>query len=233
MKVNNLDNKNSFNARCKAIKYGQDVVHSINTELPHFRLTLHRKIFNNLYNRKIYKENAEHDKLISIINNLLDEFFVLRKNLHKNIFNVFELIKKHKLGNCWEDSLLAGIILRINGYKNIYTAELQKGEVGIDHIVCIYNKDDSPIVSNNIHNNKTIVLDAWSGIVDFAGNYFNKIHNNVISEELEIPQEGKFYLKNLQKIKINNALKEKVHKNYPKLIIQNNDVKKTKTDLRK
>ena len=221
MRIDYLQNNKSFNSRCKAIKDGQKVVRAINAEVPHVRLSLHTRIFEKILDREIYDEYEKQSQMISVVNNMINEFISLRNYFDNGKDNLFEFIKKYKVGNCWEDSQLAALIMNYNGYNNVYVANFEKNGLDVDHVVCLYNKDDSPIKDCKIINNKTIVLDAWSGIVDFAGNYFSKLHDKFMAEPLNCPKDGTFMFTEISRVKLKSDTKDVLDEKFPKLQLKN------------
>ena len=58
-------------------------------------------------------------------NNNFIENFRLRAETGLDLFrNIIEILKNHKIGNCYEKARLAEIIGKINGEENIYTAKI-------------------------------------------------------------------------------------------------------------
>lgn len=93
-------------------------------------------------------------------------------------------VKKKKVGNCFEDAMLAELIGHINGQDNIHIGNLfvkkqrVKKTKALDHAVAFIT--DKNINNNNEYkfkNKEAIIIDPWLNIVDFAGNYFTKLKN--------------------------------------------------------
>ena len=93
-------------------------------------------------------------------------------------------IKKKKVGNCFEDAVLAELIGHVNGQDNIHMGNIYikkqnvESEKSIDHAVAfITNKKISKDNSYKLKGKEAIIIDPWLNIVDFAGNYYTKIRN--------------------------------------------------------
>lgn len=117
--------------------------------------------------------------------------------------NVIQWFKNKKRLNCHEESILAQIIGKINGIKNIYTARIfinknsSCPEQRLGHIVAVitdivFEKDKK----YKFKNNEAIILDPWLGITEYAGEYFSKLRNefghifpHLISNEKPIPKD--------------------------------------------
>ena len=95
------------------------------------------------------------------------------KNNVENVQNLFDFVNKTHLGNCGEYANSILPILKMNGIKNAYTTTLKNGNK-VDHEICIFNRDGSKF-DGKIKNNKTIIVDAWLGVVDFAHNALKEI----------------------------------------------------------
>ena len=93
-------------------------------------------------------------------------------------------IKKNKVGNCFEDAMLAELVGHINGQDNIHMGNILvkkqnvKKQISIDHAVAfITNKKIRSDKDYTFKNKEAVIIDPWLNIVDFAGNYFTKIKN--------------------------------------------------------
>ncbi len=93
-------------------------------------------------------------------------------------------VKKKKVGNCFEDAMLAELIGHINGQDNIHMGNIYvkkqnvQNQKSIGHAVAfITNKKISKDHSYKLKGKEAIIIDPWLNIVDYAGNYFTKIRN--------------------------------------------------------
>lgn len=101
-------------------------------------------------------------------------------------FEQFKIIidnfKNHHLGNCYESAILAQIIGKINGQKNIYPAQLyftkdsSEKKIQFDHAVAvIIDKAFDKNYKYQFKNKDAIIVDPWLGVTEFAGEYINKL----------------------------------------------------------
>lgn len=91
-------------------------------------------------------------------------------------------MQEKRVGNCIEDALLAQLIGKLNGQKNIYVGNIvvEKERVekkkNIDHAVAfVTNKKIKSGEEYSFKNKDAIIIDPWLNLVDFAGDYFTKI----------------------------------------------------------
>ena len=179
----------NFTGRCPAIRKGQWASHCINSFLPHESVTRYQPLINHIEVVKKYEHPFEHNfqlypkKVLDIINKrriLNDKIFEAREDFvsipaygsYRYATSAIEQLQATRLGNCHENAQAAEAILRANGVKNPATAHIYLGGHNIDHVVCVFNRDGSKVTT--IKNNKTIIVDPWIGIVDFANNAIMK-----------------------------------------------------------
>lgn len=122
------------------------------------------------------------------ITNVLEKYMVCSDKLNQNrnisgnrlgirsAQKLLNFVQNSHIGNCGEYAESIALILNMNGIKNAYFTTIKAGEKNIKHEVCIFNADGSPF-NGKVINNKTIIVDAWSGIVDFANNALKSIKN--------------------------------------------------------
>ena len=67
-------------------------------------------------------------------------------------------IKKNKVGNCGEATLLTAIAAKVNGIKGVYTARLASDKKTLDHELVFINAE------------KPYVIDTWLGFADYEQN---------------------------------------------------------------
>lgn len=106
---------------------------------------------------------------------------------HNDTKSALRMLSLYKLGNCYEDAILAKIILELNGINNAKVIKITNDLGKINHAVCAYNKDGSPIVYKKrrpevyIDEKNTIFIDPWAGKADFASNMLLH-YKNVMQE---------------------------------------------------
>ena len=121
----------------------------------------------------------------------------MRKSLRSSNDYFSQLVycmQDKKVGNCFEEAMLAQLIGKINGQKNIYVGEIYMKkenvdkDIKIDHTVAFItqekiNKDKM----YSFRNKEAVIIDPWLGITDFADNYFTKLKNDFAKFFHEIP----------------------------------------------
>jgi hypothetical protein len=225
MKVFNQYNSPMFNSRCPEIKLGQDICHKVNCDFPHYSLYKFRAMIDKGISRRIVKPKAIMD-IISKHNDINADNYT---NPVSYFPSLFDSIKKYHYFNCHESALLAELILKINGIKNSYTACLRDGKAKGNHILCLFNRDGSKIAIREengelipqIENNKTIIIDPWAGICDFANNALKEYHSfwdkclkpNVMADRAD----GKYNLIKACSMDLPEEFLDTVKKNCPNL----------------
>ncbi len=118
------------------------------------------------------------------------------KNNNSKICDFIYAMQDKKVGNCFEEALLAEIIGKLNGQKNIYVGNIfvKKENVpekkSIDHSVAfITNKRIKSKKEYEFKNKEAIIIDPWLGITDFASNYFTQLKNHFKNSFKELPDQ--------------------------------------------
>ena len=117
--------------------------------------------------------------------------------------NIIDMLKNKQIGNCYEEAILAQIIGKINGVKNIYPSKIyfnknSSGEqMQLDHVVAIITeKPFDKGYKYDFKNKDAIVIDSWLGITEFVGDYIRRIKTDFIEMFPSIP-DVKYSLRNL------------------------------------
>lgn len=179
----------NFTGRCPAIKTGQWASHCVNAFMPHESVTRYAPLVESTRVRT--KMNPSYsgtfqlypDNVLAIINKLRimnEKIYDARETFvttpldgtYNYAVSAIKQLFSTRLGNCHENAKAAEAILRANGVKNPATAPLYMGGHPLDHVVCVFNRDGSKV--KTIENNKTIIVDPWAGVVDFANNAMTK-----------------------------------------------------------
>lgn len=179
----------NFTGRCPEIKQGQWVSHAVNAYLPHRSVTRYQPLVDSTLERT--KLDSQYQSSFELYPKRVLAILDRRRKLHNEMFDAreyfvstpedgtyyhavapIEQLLETKLGNCHENARAAETILRANGVKYPAVCHLYIGGFNADHVVCAFNRDGSQVKA--IKNNKTIIVDPWVGIVDFANNAIMK-----------------------------------------------------------
>ena len=177
------NNRQNFTGRCSQIKKAQWVVHTINAKLPHQSASRNDFMITEMYERlqKNANDSNAYNALKMKVDRIMDGQDILAKkiddarrysygyarlNSYNRVTADIMQLRDYKLGNCHEDAIAAETILKANGIENPAIVILNGGAEQYDHVVCAFNRDNSKVY--RIVNNKTIFVDPWLGIADFA-----------------------------------------------------------------
>lgn len=152
----------------------------------------------NRFNKYYGKSNLIYNMLITM------KQIMLRLKFNESPHNaIINSLKNRKLGNSYEEAMLASTIGRINGQKNIYSAIID----GLKHSVCfITDKAVQDGKSLVLKDKEAIIIDPQLGITDYADNYYKKLkeifypNTLVIQSKLDDIYQGK-NSKNLKNLK--------------------------------
>jgi len=268
-------NNISFTSRCPQIRDAQWVVHTVNTEFPHFSLTKMQPMCakflqKNEYCKQLPKTFTEIDDIISSIPQVYSTFHdtsflgkmllhldILRKpqeeqktintaiKIKENIFKLWNFrrgynnsyndenkylkdlltqMTNEKLGNCFEDSILSELVLKLNGIKNATLATLYKRDKSghrsiIDHVICIFSPDDKKVQAGEL-SAKDIVVDTWLGIADFAPNAILK-YKTIGRKFFNIGKDDAIDIRPRDSLHLTKADIEEFREKFPQLVFQN------------
>jgi hypothetical protein len=161
------------------------------------------------------------EKIANKINELGNKRLVCSLSFgpENKIESALKLLKEHELGNCYENALVAELILKMNGVKNARTLYIKNGDK-IEHAVCVFNKDGSEF--KEIINNKTIMIDPWAQKADYANNMFVYLKNN-FGHNLVFDSKNKSNLEVHDFVKLTPTDTEKFKKRYPSFVFNSKD----------
>ena len=187
--------------------------------------TKNNNTFTYFVDKILFRSKRFSQKDIKILKYISNQFYELGNCRRKCAkvdapFNTLKILEEYKKGNCYENAILAELIMKLNGIDYAKTIYLKDKNGNPQHAVCIFNRDGSKF--EKIINNKSIIIDPWIGKTDFANNmiiyYNNMLSNNFLIEpktEFEIIND--FNLLPCDKIR----LKQK----YPQLVFNSNNHK--------
>lgn len=210
----------SFQGKCPELELGRKICHVINVNYPHISLSRLNPAFEKLELKKIINPSYLESVNMVSIRNIIRKFEDSRVNFMFDSVEyankVVNFLKNTRKGNCSENAFLAQLILKLNGFKDVYRCSLSKNKYKVDHVVCIFNRDGSEY-NGAIKNNQTIILDPWAGICEFANKAF-KIYENQFRNSFAIPAKGHFYFRNIIEMNFTNRQLETLREKYPNLI---------------
>lgn len=220
----------SFKSRNSAIRQADRITRCVSSIYPHIsesrlNISIDRLIKQNSENqKKCYQLSGLKFKNSTKLDNLryrggfgIEQFRIVISNL-----------KEHKIGNCYEESVLAHIIGKINGLKNIYPASIyykQKStnlKKEFDHAVAIIT--DKPFEKDHRYqfkNKDAIIVDPWLGITEFASDYFTRLKTQfkgMFSNKVQDSKE--FYLKLHEEEVLPEEGIKVLKKEYPELVLE-------------
>lgn len=224
MNIGNSYNTPSFQSRCAEIRLGQQVCHLVNTEFPHYSLFK----FKPMIDKNIAKTSSPVaiTKRIMLYNQNRPGFY----DPISYIPELFSFINKFKSFDCNESALLGELILKLNGFKNSYTALMRDGGANFNHVLCLFNRDGSELKTDNngavnIENNKTIIVDPWANICDFANNALKEYHG--FWDECLKPSSvyldkatGEYNIARLKSMELPQINLNNIKEAYPNLIVK-------------
>jgi len=197
----------SFKSRCEAIRKADRITRKVNSIYPHISESRNR------INIKHFQEKYYPLPICYKLSNLnlknsnkLDSLRYRNGEGIDSFRNIIDMLKNNKIGNCYEESILAQIIGKINGIENIYPSKIffnrnsSGHQVQLDHVVAIIT--DKPFNKGSYYNFKNkdaIVVDPWLNITDYVGDYICKLRTNFVNIFPNIP-DMKYTINNLPKI---------------------------------
>ena len=196
----------TFKSRSQAIKNADRITRAVNSVYPHVSESRSRRKINH-FQTKLYPDKVCYKfSNLSWRNSVKLDKLRYRSGEGIDLFkNIIDMLKNNKIGNCYENSVMAQIIGKINGIKNIYPSKIffnknsSGHQIQLDHVVAIIT--DKPFDKGYKYNFKqkdAIVVDPWLGITEYAGDYLKRLKNEFVDIFPSIPN-FKYTLKNLEK----------------------------------
>ena len=132
-----------------------------------------------------------------------------------------KMLKDYKLGNCFENALIAELVMKMNGVENARTLYIKNGK-SVEHSVCAFNKDGSKL--DKIVNNKTIIIDPWAQKTDYGNNMMVYLKNQ-FGNNLAIDKKSKLGYEIYEFARLNPSDIEKLRAQYPSLVYNSSNRK--------
>jgi len=185
----------TFEARQKPLQYAGIIERKAHNIYPHISCSKLDKRYIHAY--------SEHKFPVDVLDRIYEKVIVKLRELRAGLRNtdVFytDLIyglQEKKVGNCFEEAVLAELIGKLNGQKNIYVGNIfvKKENVEnkrkIDHCVAfITDKKIQPKEEYSFKNKEAIIIDPWLGITDYADKYFTQLKNHFRKYFDELPNQ--------------------------------------------
>lgn len=183
----------TFQGRQNIIKTADTIERKAHCVYPHISFSNLRKRYINAY----HVSDFSFKTLPAYFENIAIKLHKMRKALRSSDEYYSQLVycmQDKKVGNCFEEAMLAQLIGKINGQKNIYVGEIYMKkenvdkDIKIDHTVAfITQKKINKDKMYSFRNKEAVIIDPWLGITDFADNYFTKLKNDFVKFFHEIP----------------------------------------------
>lgn len=188
----------SFKSRNQAIKNADKITRLAHSVYPHISESRIRTSVG--HQLLVSKSEKNGYKLSNMVLKNSTKIDTLRYKSGEGIDlfrNILDMLKTHKIGNCYENAVLAEIIGKINGIKNIYPVKIyfnrnsSGAKTQLDHVVTIITDINlNKNVKYDLTNKSAIVLDPWLGITEYVSEYVNKLRNDFEKIFSKIPDDS-------------------------------------------
>ena len=229
-----INSTTGFYGRCPELRAGSDVCHIIKSQLPSYSVSLLNKRIDLLHEKGVLT-GEKYDKIMKwwerrteTRNYKLDD--ALLHSNYKLFLDTMGFVKRTGIADCGQLADISTLILNLNGYKATTAFLRKKMGRDMDHAVCVFNRNNSPV---KFITNDTIILDPWIGECDFAPKVlkrYKEVYNGYFKRfGLRGPDEPFIYLNAKESVeakveKHKPALKpriiRKLRKKYPNLLIK-------------
>ena len=232
LRINNSNT--SFSGRCPELRAGRDVCHIIKSQFPSYSVSLLNKRIDILHQKWVLT-GEKYDKIMKwwerrteTRNYKLDD--ALLHSNYKLFLDTMGFVKRTGIADCGQLADISSFILNLNGYKATTAFLRKKMGRDMDHAVCVFNRNNSPV---KFITNDTIILDPWLGECDFAPKVlkrYKEVYNGYFKKHGLIgPDEPFIYLKKEEAIEaevgkhqpvLKPGIIKKLRKKYPNLLIK-------------
>ena len=177
----------TFKSRCESIRQADMIMRTAKSIYPHVSTSRTQVSISKILPTISNNEPLQH-KLCSLKLRKENEIDDIRNEVLCGIDyyrDIVNRLKAKKVGNCHEEALFSQIIGKINGIKNIYTANVffnrnsSGAESRLRHVVAVItDKFLEKDYRHHFKNKEAIIIDPWLGVTEFAGGYYNKLRND-------------------------------------------------------
>lgn len=178
----------NFKSKNIAIKNADRITRAANSIYPHISESKNRKKISHFQTINFPNEICYKLSNLGWKNTVKIDKLRYRSGEGIDLFrNIIDMLKNNRIGNCYEESILAQIIGKINGINNIYPSKIffNRNSSGcqsqLDHVVAIIT--DKPFKNGykyNLKKKDAIVIDTWLGITEYIGDYIRRIKTDFI-----------------------------------------------------
>jgi len=213
----------AFTGRCVQVRDAQWVCHTISSTLPHVSTTKIDVMYFDVTKKQLVRPDLVRKLttwrhyIINKLNDLREEYFQYKLSANSIANGVINQLKEERMGNCHENANVAEVILKMNGIENSGCVTLKTDTNNIDHVVCVFNADNSPISINP--GKKTIIIDPWLGEADFASNMFLR-YKNLYHQYFKLFGHDKFGFNSLNSFKLKPADIAELREEYPQFVFK-------------
>ena len=115
----------TFKSRCESIRKAERITRAAKSVYPHISESKSRKAINHFLDINYPDPICYKFSKLKFSNSTKLDNLRYRGGMGIDLFrNIIDMLKDKKIGNCYEEAVLAQIIGRINGIKNIYTSKI-------------------------------------------------------------------------------------------------------------
>lgn len=222
MEVSKISQNQSFTSRNSVVRDADWVMRKAKSEFPHFSTTYARMNYSDILDK-----NYELSEYISNRTDYLKMERLLSlgtRTQFKKLKAVISSMREDKLGNCYEDAMLANLILKMNGVKNSYCARLMTnwGTKKIDHTVAFIDNNPTPKYYNP---KKIVIVDPWLGVADYADRIF-KIYKTRYNDFFRIPNSQNIDLQIKPELNLTEQELDYFRDKYPQFLYKSDKIHK-------
>ena len=153
-----VNNKISFTARNKTIRFADDIARNVNKEFPRVSNSLIEGM-DCVQSDKFFKLLINYSALVGSLRYMQAVAFKTGRSFEDKLVGLINPIKKLRVGNCSEASEISTFVARVNGLENAQMRHLTTPDGdSYDHVVT-YVPDKKPYI-----------IDAWLGFADYVPN---------------------------------------------------------------
>lgn len=218
------DKQPSFNAKNSVLRDADWVCRSVNKNFP--------ALSNTWLN---YNFHLNNDNNINFISSIGEKIHSARCNNNSELIpikflkNLLEQIRDNKVGNCYEKSTIAELILKVNGVKNCDRINLvtNDGKINLNHTVLLVNFDKQNYYPSL---QKLVIIDPWCGASGYADIMLKK-YANMFNDFFKLKKVEDIQFVKRHSLDLSDEDIKFFKKNYPELVFKSSDKHKLFTEV--